>query len=96
MQAHAGGVGRYAERARQLARRLALEQIPAHRRRAWRRQWVAELEHRFAGKQTGDGAIRFAVGSIAPPRWEVAVYHRKCGISSFPGSSNGSTNARHR
>ncbi len=44
---------------------LAARLAPAYRRTAWRRQWVAELEHRCSGGAASEGLIRFALGSIA-------------------------------
>ena len=43
---------------------LASLVVPAHRRRMWRRQWVAEIEHRCQGAGAGRGLVRFAWGSL--------------------------------
>ena len=46
--------------------------VPTHRRAAWRRQWVAELEHRCSDHGPGEGLVNFAMGSIAH-----AIYLRR-------------------
>lgn len=38
--------------------------VPAHRRSLWRRQWVAEIEHRCRGQEGGPGLVKFAWGSV--------------------------------
>lgn len=39
--------------------------VPAPRRAKWRRQWVAEIEHRCAVEGGRSGLLRFAWGSVA-------------------------------
>ena len=39
--------------------------VPGYRREAWRRQWIAELEHRYASGGEGRPVVRFAFGSLA-------------------------------
>lgn len=36
--------------------------VPGHRRSAWRRQWIAEVEHRCAGKVERGGSERLRSG----------------------------------
>jgi putative ABC transport system permease protein len=38
--------------------------VPAHRRVAWMRQWIAELEHLCSEGRGGRGAWRFALGGV--------------------------------
>jgi hypothetical protein len=44
---------------------LAALVVPAYRRALWRRQWVAELEHRRAHPEARRGLVGFALGSLA-------------------------------
>ena len=43
---------------------LAALVVPAYRRALWRRQWVAELEHRRAHPEARRGLVGFALGSV--------------------------------
>jgi putative ABC transport system permease protein len=39
--------------------------VPAYRRAGWRRQWIAEVEHRCAGRATARQVGTFALGSLS-------------------------------